>query len=83
MDLSKSYFNKSPDEQVFPRCNHLVQKINKLNIKKAAMQSVLNRSHTQLLVNNRQFIKDNFSQIKIPDEIAFITTLYHFGKKMN
>lgn len=81
LDQSKSYFNKSPDTQVFPRCNSLVKKINKSNIKKAAMQSVLNRSHTQLLVDNSQFIKDNFSQIKIPDEIAFITTLYHFGKQ--
>ena len=81
LDLSNSYFNKSPDSQVFPRCNSLVKKIDKSNIKKAAMQSVLNRSHTQLLVDNSQFIKDNFSQIKIPDEIAFITTLYHFGKQ--
>lgn len=82
-DHSKSYFNKSPDNQVFPRCNKLVElgTINKAHIKKGAMQSVLNRSHIKLLVDNEPFIKEQFTKIKIPDEIAFITTLYHFGKE--
>ena len=83
LDHNKSYFNKSPDNQVFPRCNKLVElgSIDKKHIKKGAMQSVLNRSHTQLLVDNEPFIESQFSKIKIPDEIAFITTLFHLGKE--
>lgn len=80
LDISMSYFNKSPDSQLFPRCNPILKTIDKSNIKKAAMQSILNRNHTELIVNNRKFIKDIFSQIQIPDEIAFITILYHLKK---
>ena len=79
LDTSKSYFNKSPDSQVFPRCDSLLQNkdIDKKYIKKAAMQSIINRKHSSLLIEHSKFIKDKFSTIKIPDEIAFITTLFY------
>jgi len=79
LDSEKSYFNISPDEQVFPRANNVLKYIKKENIKKASMPSIINRKHAQLFVNNTKNINLWFKDINIPDEIVYITLLHHYN----
>jgi len=82
LDPKFSYFNKSPDEQVFPRCDTLVKNhsLNRNIIKKAAMQSIINRKHCELILQNTDFI-EKFSGIIAADEIAFISAIYNLKKE--
>lgn len=77
LDTNKSYFNISPDSQVFPRANNLLEYIEKKNIKKAAMPSIINRKHAKLFLNNDENIKIWFKNIGNVDEIVYITLLHH------
>ena len=77
LDVSKSYFNIAPDSQVFPRADAVLKYIKKNNIKKAAMPSIINKKHAKLFVDNDNNIKLWFKDIKIPDEIVYITLIYH------
>lgn len=77
-----SYFNRAPDKQLYPRCDSLIKEHNlsKNIIKKGSMQSIINRNHCELILQNRDFIQ-KFSGIFAPDEVAFITTIYNFKKE--
>ncbi len=81
LDTNKSYFNISPDDQVFPRGNPVLEYISRNNIKKAAMPSIINRKHAQLFVDNNENIQNWFKYVSIPDEIVYITLLHHFELK--
>ena len=77
LDTNKSYFNISPDSQVFPRANNVLKYINKKKIKKASMPSIINKKHAELFVNNDENISNWFKDINNVDEIVYITLLYH------
>ena len=77
LDIDKSYFNKSPDSQVFPSANKVLQYIYKKNIKKYSMPSIINRKHAQLFIDNKENINLWFKDINNIDEIVFLTILYH------
>jgi hypothetical protein len=74
-----SYFNIAPDLQCFPIYNNLIKYFDKNVIKKASQWCILNQSHAKLMVDNNDNIKKWFSNIKIPDEIVYITLLYHLN----
>lgn len=77
LDTSKSYYNKAPDSQVFPRANNVLKYIDRKNIKKANMASIINRKHALLFVNNDNNISKWFNEINNVDEIVYITLLFH------
>ena len=77
LDTNKSYFNISPDSQVFPRANNVMKYIDRTNIKKANMASIINRKHALLFVNNDENISNWFKGINNVDEIVYITLLHH------
>jgi hypothetical protein len=81
LDTNKSYYNKSPDSQVFPRANKLLNYIERKNIKKANMASIINRKHAKLFVENDANIRKWFTNIDNVDEIVYITLLYHNNLK--
>ena len=74
-----SYFNISPDEQCFPRANYALNYIDKKNIKKANMASIINRKHSKLFLNNEDNIKKWFKNIDNVDEHVYITLLHHYN----
>jgi len=75
LDINKSYFNKSPDHQVFPKCDSIKKYVSETNIKKGAQWCILNRKHAEVIVNNEQYL-DYFKDICAADENVYITTLY-------
>jgi len=77
LDTNKSYFNIAPDSQVFPRGEPVLKYIDRTNIKKANMASVINRKHAELFVNNDENISNWFKDINNVDEIVYITLLFH------
>jgi hypothetical protein len=77
LDISKSYFNMSPDSQVFPRALLALKYIKKENLKKAAMPSIINKKHAKLFVNNNENMQIWFKDINITDEIIYISLIYH------
>jgi hypothetical protein len=79
LDINKSYFNISPNSQVFPRADPVLEYISEHHIKKAAMPAILNRKHAQLFADNNDNINLWFKNISNVDEIAYITLLHHFG----
>ena len=81
LDDTKSYFNIAPDSQVFPRATSVLKFIEKDNIKKANMASILNRKHANILAQNETNINKWFQNINNVDEIVYITLLYHNGLK--
>lgn len=77
LDTNYSYFNKAPDEQIFPRCNKVLEFIDKKYIKKASMNSILNRKHAQQILNNKRLLKKWFTNVSVPDEHCYLTLLYY------
>ena len=81
LDVNKSYYNLSPSEGIFPRANYALNYIEKNNIKKANMASIINRKHAELFVNNDDNIKKWFKNINNVDEHVYISLLYHYNLK--
>lgn len=81
LDNDFSYFNKAPDEQVFPRCNYVLNYIDKKYIKKANTNAIINNSHARIIINNEDLLKKWFSNVNNADEHCHITLLYYFGKE--
>ena len=79
LNIHKSYYNKSPDSQVFPRANSALKYIDRENIKKANMASIINRKHAQLFTDNKKNINIWFNDINNVDEIALISIIYHYN----
>jgi hypothetical protein len=81
LDTQKSYYNICHDNQVFPRANKVLKYVERKNIKKANMASVINRKHALLFVNNDHQINTWFTGINNVDEIVYITLLFHNNLK--
>ena len=79
LNIHKSYYNKAPDSQVFPRSNSALKYIKKENIKKANMASIINRKHAHLFADNKKNINIWFNNINNVDEIALISIIYHYN----
>ena len=77
LKINKSYFNHSPDNQRFPRADPLLKYIKKENIKKNAMNCIINRKHAHLFINNINNIKKWFKNINNVDELTLLTLIYH------
>jgi hypothetical protein len=76
LDLNFSYFNITPDEQCFPRCNKTTRYIDKSLIKKAAQWCILNYKHAKILINENDYINwFNYNET-VPDEHCYITKLF-------
>jgi hypothetical protein len=82
LDTNYSYFNKAPDEQVFPKCNKSLQYIKKEYIKKAHMFSILNyKLCNEIIKHEQKLIKWFNYKETIPDEHCYISLVYWL--KMN
>ena len=81
LDNDFSYFNKAPDEQSFPRCEYVLNYIDKKFIKKANNNAIINNSHARIIINNEDLLKKWFSNVNNADEHCHITLLYYFGKE--
>jgi hypothetical protein len=77
LDIHKSYYNIMPDTQVFPRANNVLKYIEKQNVKKYNMASIINRKHANLFVDNDNNIKLWFKNIQNVDEIVYLSLIYH------
>ena len=81
LDKNYSYFNKTPDVQSFPRCNKVLEFIDKRYIKKANTNSIINNNHARIILDNEYLIKKWFSEINNADEHCHLTLLYYFNKE--
>ncbi len=75
--IDKSYFNISPQSHCFPRCNCLLNKIERKNIQKSSQWCILNRKHSEIIIShtNSEYI-NLYKSMYAPDEIYYITTLF-------
>jgi hypothetical protein len=73
LDTDKSYFNVTPPEQSFPRCDYLLKFLEKKNIQKASQWCILNRKHADFL---HCLDYEIYQKIYASDEICYITTLF-------
>ena len=78
-----SYFNIMIDKNIYQKCNKALEFVDKKYIKKASMNSILNRKHTLILLKNEYLIKNWFTNVDVPDEHAYITLLYYFNLQHN
>ena len=69
-----SYFNLSPKEQCFPRCENLLKHVDIENIQKASQWCILNRKHSSIMVNENYIAW--YETMFAPDEICYITNIY-------
>ena len=77
LSVDKSYFNIAPHEQCFPRCDCLLDTIERKNIQKSSQWCILNRKHSEIMMycTNSKYIT-LYKKIYAPDEICYITTLF-------
>ena len=75
LDTTKSYFNKFPDSQVFPRGDNLLKYFERKNIKKASMPAIINRKHAILFINNNSTINKNFKNVDNVDKFVYLTLI--------
>lgn len=72
------HFNVAPMEQVFPRCNSLIEYYPKDKIKKSSQWFILNKEITKTVVNSdKENINKMYSKIFAPEEHYYITTIYN------
>lgn len=76
LDEKYSYFNMCDQEQCFSRCDFALQFIDRQYIQKAHQWCILNRKHTQLLLNEPDYMLW-FYMVPAADEHCYITKLYH------
>ena len=77
LSIDKSYFNIMPQEQCFPRCDYLLNNIEKIYIQKSSQWCILNRKHSEIIISypNSEYIK-LYKNIYAPDEICYITIMF-------
>jgi hypothetical protein len=75
LDEQYSYFNIQSDNTCFPRCNNALKYIKKKYIKKAAQWCILNRKHTEIILNSDVYIK--WFKNTIGDEHCYVSYLYY------
>lgn len=71
-----SYFNISQQSECFPRCKTTLNYIDKKYIQKASQWCILNRKHTELMLNNDDYLTW-FEYTYAPDEHCYITNIFY------
>jgi len=72
-----SYFTLAKQKQCFPRCNNTLNFIHINFIQKASQWCILNRKHTNLMLNNLDYINWFNYKGTIPDEHCYITNIFY------
>lgn len=78
LNKSYSYFNITPASDCFPRCNHVLNYIDRKYINKASQWCILNKNHAQLMIDKNEYIKW-FENNDCPDEHCYITNIFVQG----
>lgn len=81
MSNDYSYFDISKDSQCFPRCDSVLEFMDKSNIKKASQWMVLDRQDVEICLKDDEII-NYFKGVFAPEEHYFIT-LIHMKNKNN
>ncbi len=76
LDESRSYFCMAPPTKCFPRCDSVLQFVDKQFIQKASQWCILNRKHAELLLNSREYLTW-FNDVFAADEHCYITFLFY------
>jgi len=76
LNPEKSYFTRENQMTCFPRCNSVP--LDKKYIQKQYQWCILNRKHTQLMVDHQEYLKW-FETIFAPDEHCYLTNLFVHG----
>lgn len=74
LDEKVSYFNIASQNSCFPNCNSLLEVINKNNIQKASQWCILNKKHSNVMINDTY--TKLYTNIYAPDEICYITNIF-------
>lgn len=77
LDTKFSYFNIFSHSACFPRCNKTIRFINEKYIQKAAQWCILNRKHTELMINHTKYIDWFHYARTVPDEHCYITNIFY------
>jgi hypothetical protein len=70
-----SYFNIAPQSSCFPRCNNVLKFVDKYKIQKASQWCILNRKHTEIMLNKKEYLLW-FNSSVVPDEHCYITNIF-------
>jgi hypothetical protein len=77
LSIDKSYFDMMPQEQCFPRCNYLLNHIDRKNIQKSSQWCILNRKHSKIIISYCDYNHiELYKNIYAPDEIVYITIIF-------
>ena len=79
LNCNYSYFNITPQNQCFPRCNKTLEFIDKKYVQKAGQWCILNRKHANLMVNTNEYIKWFTYPQTVPDEHCYITNIFYYN----
>ena len=72
-----AYFNMTPQEQCFPRCNSLLRFYDRSDIQKSSFLFILNRKLCALILSYSQTqIDEEYGNIDAPDEHFYIIAIY-------
>jgi len=74
LDSSKSYFNILKRRECFPRCNKILEEVDKKYIYKASQWCILNRKHAELM-SSCDF-NPIYEKLFAPDEHCYIITIF-------
>lgn len=77
LNEERSYFNIAQQTQCFPRCKTTLNYIDKKYIQKAGQWCILNRKHTELMLNNNDYITWFSYSSTVPDEHCYITNIFY------
>ena len=73
LNTNFSYFNVFPHKDCFPRCNYLLNFIDKQYVQKSSQWWILNRQHANLFINDKTL--EWYQDIRCPEEHYYITYL--------
>jgi hypothetical protein len=77
LSIDNSYFNIMPQEQCFPRCDYLLNHIDRKNIQKSSQWCILNKKHSKIIISYSNYKNINlYKNIYAPDEIFYITIIF-------
>jgi hypothetical protein len=77
LSIDKSYFNIMPQQQCFPRCDDLLNHIDRKNIQKSSQWCILNKKHSKIIISYSNYKNINlYKNIYAPDEIFYITIIF-------
>ena len=81
LTVNRSYFNKAPNKQCFPRCNNVLKYLNKEFIRKANTNSIICNEHAKKIIDNEHFATKYFRRVISADEHIHISILYYLKLK--